>query len=140
MTLLLTLEDSFLQVTHTCTSTRLDQISLDSWIQASLTFRAHYKKAGTNSENPGFEAKWILGYAIFSTGNEYAVSGCRCFIWEYKLEWNSLTRNSRSLFSLVPNIFKTSVLPLGIQCFPHGSSGCRLDETSSCSLGTRLHV
>lgn len=57
MTLLLTLEDSFLQVTHTCTSTRLDQISLDSWIQASLTFRARYKKAGTNSENPGFEAK-----------------------------------------------------------------------------------
>lgn len=55
MTLLLTLEDSFLQVTRT--STRLDQISLDSWIQASLTFRAHYKKAGTNSGNPGFEAK-----------------------------------------------------------------------------------
>lgn len=55
MTVLLTLEDSFLQVTHRCS--RLDQISLDSWIQTSLTFRAHYKKAGTDSENPGFEAK-----------------------------------------------------------------------------------
>lgn len=125
MALLLTLEDSFLQVTHRCS--RLDQISLGSWIQTSLRFRAHYKKAVTNSENAGFEAKWILEYAIFSTWNECASSGCRCFISEYKWERSSLTRSSRTLFSLVPNTFKTSVLPLGIHCFPHGSSGCRLE-------------
>lgn len=54
MTLLLTLEDSFLQVIHGC---RLDPISLDSWTHTFLTIRGHYKQAGTNSENLGLEAK-----------------------------------------------------------------------------------
>lgn len=53
MTLLLTLEDSFLQVTHRCQS---DQISLGSWIQTFLTVGAQYKQAGTSSENSGLEA------------------------------------------------------------------------------------
>lgn len=99
MTLLLTLEDSFLQVTHRC---RLDRIGLDSWIQTFLTIRAHHKQAGTNSENPGLEAKWILEYTVFLTWKECAASGCRCFISEHKWEQISLTRN-RSLFSLVPS-------------------------------------
>lgn len=43
----------FLQVTHRC---RLGLISVDPWIQTFLTIRAHYKQAGTNSENPGLEA------------------------------------------------------------------------------------
>lgn len=77
-----------------------------------MRFRAHYKKAGTKLEKPGFEAKGILEYAIFSTWNECAASGCRCFMSECKQERTSLTRKSRTPFSLVPNIFKTSVLPL----------------------------
>lgn len=35
----------------------------------------------------------------------------------------------------MPNIFKTSVLPLGIHGLPHGITGSRLDGTSSCSQG-----
>lgn len=40
---------------------------------------------------------------MFLTWKERAVSGCRSFISECKWEQISLTRNSRSLFSLVPS-------------------------------------
>lgn len=136
MTLLVTLEDSFLQVTCRC---RLDRISLDSWVQTFLTIRAHYQQAGTNSKNPGLEAKWILGYTMFLTWKECAASGCRCFISEYKWEQISLTRN-RSLLCGAKQIFKTSVLPLHIHCFPHVSSDiffpdCSWDKTNSLHIG-----